>query len=81
MSKPFYQEMNGKDKLATDITKIMVISHFADKPINKPKTALEILDFEKRAIEQYQNNPLFHARVSRDVALIMHAIDKRLTTR
>lgn len=68
-------QMNRRD-LKYELTRIMVLSHFGSEPVTKPTNASGILQFQNRAFEVYNNGPLFHARVDRDVALIMDLIER-----
>ena len=75
-------------QLADDIKRIIILSHYEiECGGNWGGTAEEILIFEKRAIDKYlgrTDDPhkvvsnVFHARVQRDVALIMRAIEENV---
>jgi len=75
-----------KEQLRNDITRILILSHYEiESKGNWGDTAEKIANFERRAIDRYQGkvtieNPMptniFHARVERDVVLIMRAIDE-----
>lgn len=79
---------NKNHKLIDEITKILICSYYEVKNNgSRGATAQEIMDFEKRAIDEYwgkSNYPheivftAFHARVQRDVALILRAIENNL---
>jgi len=68
------------NKLIDEITKILIISYYEVKNNgSRGTTAQEIINFEKRAIDEYfgksNYSHVFYSRVERDVALILRAID------
>lgn len=77
--------LKNYDKLAEDITKILIFSNF-ENLFGMGETAKEINSFEERAIDFYSGKPLitknkilinyFKTRIDRDVARIMECVVK-----
>ena len=67
----------GKRELENEILEILILSHYEiETQGNRGSTAQEILNFRPRAFDKYTAASIFHARVERDTALIIDAIER-----
>ena len=63
-----------KGQVFEDIRRVLVMTVFCHK--DQPQTAMDFETQEERAIYEYRNNPMFHAVINKQVALIMDVLDR-----